>query len=347
MAGARARWVMGALSTVLLLAIWPAVPATAAGDDITPPSEFDILPDLGDYQTGWSVASPYSNIYITWQSATDDQSAVTYEVLLDGAVNRIVTDGVGYTTITKRVEVPEGIHEVAVVAIDAAGNRRGSTHTLDVVVDKVSPEFTSFPRLLLRKGPVTATGYPMRFTWTGVDVGTGLTEVRFGPNEECCYSTSPAATHFDFTIPPRSEVVWRIWLVDGVGRVAKTPRDGYVAPVPWRDMAISAGWKKSDDAMAIDGSEWISTNAGDRVRITHEGRSVGWVTSTGPRRGRADVLIDGRLADTVNLYSEQRRPARVVWASKLPLGDEATITIVNRSPASRPTIGVDSVLLQN
>ena len=145
MAGARARWLTGALGTLMLLAAWPAVPATAADDDTTPPSVFDILPDLGDYQTGYSVASPYSNIYITWETATDEESAVTYEVILDGTVQRIVTEGAGYTSITKRVEVPEGTHEVGVVAVDAAGNRRPSTHTLDVVVDKVSPIFTSFP----------------------------------------------------------------------------------------------------------------------------------------------------------------------------------------------------------
>lgn len=347
MAGARARWLTGALGTLMLLAAWPAIPATAADDDTTPPGVFDILPDLGDYQTGYSVASPYSNIYITWQTATDEGSAVTYEVMLDGAVHRIVTDGVGYTTVTKRVEVPEGTHQVSVVAVDAAGNRRSSTHALDVVVDKVSPVFTSFPRLLLRPGSVTQDGYPMRFTWTGTDEGTGITEVRFGPNAECCYSTSPSRTHFDFTMTPRSELVWRIWLVDGVGRVAKTPRDGYVAPVAWRDITRSDGWKLSRDAAAVDGSEWVSTKVGDRIRLTVEGRSVGWVTSTGPRRGRADVLVDGRLVDTVNLYSAERRPARVVWASKLPIDRGASITIVNRSPDSRPTVGVDAVLLQN
>ena len=347
MARARARWLMGALGAVMVLAAWPAVPATAAGDDTTPPSAFDILPDLGDYQTGYSVASPYSNIYITWQTTTDDESAVTYEVILDGTVQRIVTDGEGYTSVTKRIEVPEGVHEVGVVAVDAAGNRRASTHSLDVVVDKVSPVFTSFPRLLLRPGPVTPDGYPMRFTWTGTDEGTGIQEVRFGPNSECCYSTSPSRTRFDFTIAPRSQLVWRIWLVDGVGRVAKAPRDGYVAPVAWRDASLSDGWKRAPDSTAIDGSEWVSTKVGDRMRLTLEGRSVGWVTSTGPRRGRADVLIDGRVVDTVNLYSAERRSARVVWASKLPIDEKATITIVNRSPASRPLVGVDAVLLQN
>ena len=35
--------------------------------DTTPPAPFDFVADAGDYQTGYAVASPYSNIYVTWQ----------------------------------------------------------------------------------------------------------------------------------------------------------------------------------------------------------------------------------------------------------------------------------------
>ena len=44
------------------------------------------------------------------------------------------------------------------------------------------------------------------------------------------------------------------------------------------------------------------------------------MATTGPGRGRADVLIDGRLVDTVSLRSAERRSQQVVWAGKLPVG---------------------------
>lgn len=345
-AGRRVQWLIGASSAVLLLSAWPAVPA-AAESDTTPPSEFDFFADAGDYQTGYGVASPYNNIYVSWGPSFDDESNVSYEITVDGVVTRTIVGVYGYPIITKRIEVPDGHHVVAVNAVDASSNRRASTHTLDVVIDKISPVFTSWPRLLMRTGPVTTDGYPMRYTWSGSDEGTGLVDVRIGPNPECCYQTTPDRTHFDFTIPPRSEMVWRVFLIDGVGRMVKTPRDGYVAPVAWNKTSRSDGWRRAVDESSLDGSEWVSTSLGEKFRVKAEGKSIGWVTSTGPKRGRADVLVNGRLVDSVNLYSAARRPARVVWTTMLPKNEAATITIVNRSPSSRRTVGVDALLVQN
>lgn len=330
----------------VLVGLVVGAPTARATEDVTPPEPFDIVADVGDYQTGYSVAAPYNNIYISWEASVDDTSPVSYEVAVDGVVVRVVSDVSAYAVITKRVEVPEGTHVVDVEAVDAAGNRRTSTHSLDVVIDTVSPTFTSFPLLLLRKGQVTEQGYPMRFTWTGTDVGTGLSHVRIGPNETCCYTTGAEETRFDFTVEPRSAVAWRLWLFDGVGRLTKTLRDGYVAPVDWKSTKRSDGWRRHADASAIDGSEWRSTRAGDRFSVSAAGRSLAWVATTGPTRGRADVVLNGRVVDTVNLYSGERRSGRVVWAGKLPLGTTSTLTIVNRSRDRRPTVGVDALLLQ-
>jgi hypothetical protein len=335
--------VVGVLCATLLL---PVLPVSAC-DDTNPPGSFDIVSDIGDYQVGYSVASPYNNIYVTWMPAIDDQSSVSYQVTVDDLVVRVVTDAYGSDAITRRVDVPDGMHVVAITAFDAAGNSSAATHTLDVVVDKVDPWFTSPPRLSLRTGPVTEAGYPMRFTWSGADEGTGLVAARIGPNQDCCFTLAPTLTHYNFTMPPRSEMVWRMWLVDGVGRVVKTPRSGYVAPASWSDTSHSGHWRKTDDSAALDGWEWSSDHAGDRFCVTTAGKSIGWVTSTGPNRGRADVLIGKKLVAIVNLYSAHRQPAQVVWAGPLPKHNAKTVTIVNRSPSGRPTIGVDALLIHS
>lgn len=314
--------------------------------DTTPPIPFDLISDAGDYQTGYAVASPYNNIYVSWQASLDETSGVTYEVAVDGLVVRVVSDADGYDTITRRVEVPDGAHVVEIVAVDEADNRQPATHALDVVIDTVSPTFTSFPLLLLRRGQVTDEGYPMRYTWTGTDVGTGLSEVRIGPGPECCYTTSPLRTSFDFSIPPESSVAWRLWLYDGVGRTDYTVRDGYVSPVSWAQVHRSAGWRKQADDEAIDGAEWVSTAEGERLSVRIAGRSVAWVATTGPTRGRADVLLNGRVVDSVSLNSAKRQVGKVVWAGKLPLNATSTLAIVNRSKKERHTVGVDAILLQ-
>ena len=193
--------------------------------------------------------------------------------------------------------MPDGRHVVAVVAVDAAGNRRPASQTLDVVIDRVSPEFTSFPLLMLRRGQVTDDGYPMRYTWTATDEGTGLSQVRIGPGEYCCFTTGPAETSFDFTVPAESSVAWRLWLYDGVGRTTKTVRDGYVSTVPWRQADFSDHWRRQASSDAIDGSEWLSTRVGDRLKVTAEGlaRSPG-SRRQDPPEGGPTCCSTGRLS---------------------------------------------------
>jgi Bacterial Ig-like domain len=328
----------------LLLGLLPAASAVA-GQDTTPPGAFDIVPDAGEFQTGWQVASPYSNVYVTWQTTTDESSAVRYELRVDGVLSRTVTDG-GVGTLTKRIEVPDGRHTVTVAALDKAGNERLATHALDVVVDTVSPVFTTSPRLLLRRGPVTEAGYPMRFTWSGKDEGTGLALGRIGPDAACCYAFAPTLGQYDFPVRPRSSVAWRIWLYDGVGRVTRVGRDGFVAPVDWSQTRRSPGWSVVSDPEALGGSEWLSDRRGDRFAVSVKGRSVAWVASTGPRKGRAKVLLDGTVVANVDLYSPQRRPARVVWTAPVTRTATSRVSVVNRSTGHRTEVGVDALLLQ-
>jgi hypothetical protein len=315
-----------------------------ATGDITPPAPFDIVADAGEFQTGYAVASPYNNIYVTWEQTTDDSHPLTYEVSIDGVVARVAAED-PYPTITKRIEVPDGQHIVTVAAVDAAGNRQEATNSLDVVVDKVSPVFTSFPLLLLRRGPVTDAGYPMRYTWTGTDEGTGLALGRIGPNGSCCYSFDPNLPHYDFTVEPESSVAWRIWLLDGVGRFARTARDGYVSALPWSKTSHSGSWRKHSRATSMQGAEWLSRKKGDRFSFKVQGRSVAWVARTGPTMGKAAILVNGRLAGHVNLHTATTHVSRAVWTMKLP-GHATKVTIVNRSGRERPTLSVQAVLRQ-
>jgi hypothetical protein len=316
-----------------------------AADDTSPPAAFDFVADAGIYQSGFHVASPYNNFQVTWQPTTDDISPVTYEVAVDGDVVRVVTGEDGGGDITRRVEVAEGTHIVTVAAVDAAGNRTYGTHGLDVVVDKVDPWFTSQPHLQLWPGPVTRAGFPMRYTWTGDDVGTGLVSARIGPGVACCFTVPASLTHYDFMVPARSEMVWRLRLVDGVGREARVPRSGYVSPARWDDTHRSSGWRRADSGGALGGSEFVTSRRGSSLSFTSTGKSVGWVASTGPRRGRADVYIGGTRVDRVNLYSVARQPAQVVWSAPLSKSKPQKVTIVNRSGPDRPTITVDALLV--
>lgn len=333
----------GGIALAVLLAVVPA--ARADGEDTTPPEPFDIVADAGQFQTGWEVASPYTSVWVTWHSTVDDSSAVHYELRVDGVAVRIVSDD-DADVLSRRIEVADGRHTVTVVALDAAGNETSADHALDVVVDTVSPVFTSRPRLLLRTGPVTEAAYPMRYTWSGTDEGTGLALGRIGSNSSCCYPVDPTLGRYDFTVRPGSSVAWRIWLYDGVGRLARSGRDGYVTPVDWSLTRRSPGWSLTAVPGALDGSEWVSAERGQRFRATAQGRSVAWVATSGPRRGHATVLVDGKAVASVDLHAPRRGEPQVVWTTRISRSEPTRITVVNRSTGRPSKVGVDAFLLQ-
>jgi hypothetical protein len=162
----------------------------------------------------------------------------------------------------------------------------------------------------------------------------------------CCYSFDPNLSHYDFTVEPESLVAWRLSMYDGVGRMVRTRRDGYVSALPWSATQKLGKWRKQTRNSAMGTKEWVSKKKGDRFSFSVTGRSVAWVSRTGPSMGKADVLVNGRLAGHVNLHATGIDASRVVWTTKLPLNHRTKITIVNRSGAQRPNLSVQAVLLQ-
>ena len=265
---------------------------------------------------------------------------------VDGVVQRIVEPTDTLPTLSKRVDVRGGEHVIQITALDEAGNRQPANQTVDVVVDKVDPVFTSYPLLLLHTGQVTMDAIPVRFTWTASDKGTGLAQTRVGYGDDCCFWLSPTSTKHDFTVAVGSLRNWRVWVEDGVGRFARAARQVDIEPVAEKQITRVGNWRTRAIDGAINDDERVSSTPGDRLVVKVTGRSVAWVTSKGPQRGVADVYVDHRKVATVDLFASTLSPSRSVWTSKLGRGAAHRITIVNRSPKSRPAVGLDTILLQ-
>lgn len=96
-----------------------------------PPSEFFILlPD------GWQRKR---RVPISWDPSLNSVSKVTYSVSVD---DEPVVDGLTKRkALLSRSQLPDGIHEVQIFAVDAAGQETGS-QTGDVLVDRTRPKIT-------------------------------------------------------------------------------------------------------------------------------------------------------------------------------------------------------------
>jgi hypothetical protein len=88
-----------------------------------------------------------------------------------------------------------------------------------------------------------------------------------------------------------------------------------------------------------------SMTAGASAAITFSGRAAAWVSRTGPDRGRAQVLVNGVVVATVDLYSPVVGPRTVVWAGNWTMTASRTVTVRNLATAGRPRIDLDAFVI--
>ena len=342
-----------AIVTVAAASISAAVPAVAAvaAVDTEAPAPFDLVADAGDYQTGFAIASPWTSVSASWYLTTDDVSSqldISYEMAIDGVVQRTVqAQDTALGTYTKRLDVPDGSHVLTITAIDEAGNRQPANQQLSVVVDKFDPTFMPGASLDMRRAHVTPEAVPMRFTWKARDVGTGLSSFRVGYGSTCCFETGPKATSANFDIPTYSDRTFRVIASDGVGRTDHVSRKAWIRPLAAKQLDYRGGWNAQRVSGSFSTKEHTSNDRGDRAIFDVRGRAFAWVATLGPKRGVADVYVDGRLVDSVNLRADSLRPSEIVYVRQVSVGHQHRVVIVNRSPRDRATIGVDAILIQS
>jgi hypothetical protein len=107
-------------------------------------------------------------------------------------------------------------------------------------------------------------------------------------------------------------------------------------------------WAGGRHRAASGGTYRKSGMRGARVSLDFRGRSLTWVTATGPSSGRARVVIDGR-AHRVDLYSAARHWRVPLRFAGLGSGEHhLTITALGtKSTASRSTtVAVDALVVR-
>jgi hypothetical protein len=81
---------------------------------------------------------------------------------------------------------------------------------------------------------------------------------------------------------------------------------------PW--IAYSGHWRPRYLPQATAGRESAAAGLRAVARLTFRGRGVAWVSRTGPAGGRARVVVDGRYAGTVSLFSPAGEGRTVVFS---------------------------------
>ncbi|HEX6475300.1 MAG TPA: glycoside hydrolase family 3 N-terminal domain-containing protein [Candidatus Limnocylindria bacterium] len=150
------------------------------------------------------------------------------------------------------------------------------------------------------------------------------------------------------TAPIGSTTAFRVRATDGAGNTS-----AWNAGHPFRLRATQESgsgvtyarqWETVPRDDAAGGALAFTRVAGARATFTFTGHAVSWVAVRGPKRGAADVYVDGHLARRVDLHAATSQARAIVFAKQWPGNATHTIEIVNRGTADHPRIDVDAFI---
>ncbi|TFK92323.1 copper radical oxidase [Polyporus arcularius HHB13444] len=98
-------------------------------------------------------------------------------------------------------------------------------------------------------------------------------------------------------------------------------------------------WSESFSSKYVQKSARVSKTSGAGVSFTYTGTGVEWFGSLGPKRGIAQVYLDGKLAERVDMFNNvSMSQQRIFWSLDLPQGKH-TLKIVNTGEKSSESKG--------
>jgi len=234
--------------------------------------------------------------------------------------------------------------------------------TVTLVVGRQIPvqaDPTEFPWL---------SGVLATFSWTASDpsgiCGYDVEQVYAGQPSELVLertmitSYTGFAENYDGSLGggSSSRTAWRITAYDCAGNRSQRivsnvvgfhdsdgQRWGYARP---STLEFAGAWSVRSYSGFLGGTTRSSTAEGSAASFTSTfdaGDRVALVTSLGPTRGRARILVDGVPRATIDTYRDRPMHRVVSWQGWMPAGTH-TVTIVNLGTSGHPRVDVDALL---
>jgi hypothetical protein len=217
------------------------------------------------------------------------------------------------------------------------------------------PEVSRPVVLLSASSNVPTSGVPVVVDWglQSAEAGLRTYQVQYRIDDgdwtplRLASATSSVARQ---VVPSGHEVRYRVRGIDRNGEAGD-----------WRSSSQMVASALSDSARAIRWSgRWSSVRysayLGQRAHWTKarsayasfafQGASVAWAGPVGPTRGKARIILDGRLVATVDTYRSVFKARDVIWARTVADGRH-TLRIQVLGTSGRPTVAVDGLYVLN
>jgi hypothetical protein len=259
-------------------------------------------------------------------------------VSVDGTLATTVTAVSG--TFSTQLILTEGRHEVTATYADGSPAAAAT-----VRVDSSAPQVTE-PRIDadVATGPLTGT-----IAWPGSDNATFTAQIRrVGGTFVPLALPRADATRVQHRLVSGDRYRVRVRGTDTAGNTsgwsATTMRASLVQERAER-VRYDGPWTRHSVAPASGHRVRFSATRGATATIRTRVGTVEVLASTGPRRGRAAVLVDGRRVRTVDLYSAQARHRQTVATVNGLSPEQASVVQLRVLGAKRKASGGSGVTL--
>ena len=265
-------------------------------------------------------ASPANN------SAPNDESGSTVTVTADNDA----ADGV-YPILITATGAGQPHYTAASFVIDAE----------DPITSVTSARFSTSPQQVSTGGSIN-----LSILWTASDAQSGIAskEVDHSPNGSGWSSigtTSP--TTFATTAGPHQ---FQVVATDAVGNSTTSAALIRTLTGYQETSATYTGvWATNTEATPW-GTTKYSTRRRATATLTFTGTDVVWVAQRGPKRGVANVFVDG-VKTHVDLYSTSLTERKVVFIASTLAPGQHTIKVRVRRTSGRPRVDVDGFFVLN
>ena len=219
------------------------------------------------------------------------------------------------------------------------------------MLDAVAPRTTT-PTVRPTEGRSVGSTVADVVSWAGTDVGGGIAryEVQVSRNggawsaiRLASATSRSAAVSLATTVTYR----YRVRAVDQAGNPGSWAAGPSIRPtlLSERSATYRGTWYRTSWSGYLGGAVRWATARGASATYTFRGSAIGWISRTGPTRGRATVYVDGKSAGTIDLRAATYGNRRLVFSRAWPAVGRHTIKIVVAGTSGRPRVDVDGFVV--
>ena len=246
-------------------------------------------------------------------------------------------------------------HNDNVDGVDQRGFIRlsGACDIGSVELDRIAPVMGGNPRGSLAEGTMLSGTKPrIQLGWSGSDAGgSGIALFLIERSVDGGAWTEVATTNDDdaeFVLPAKG-ARYRVTPIDGDGNVG-TPTTSRtlradLTQQTYAGITYTKSWRTARADDYSGGSVRYARSKGASSRFLVTGRGVGFVTTVGPNRGKAKILINGSLVQTIDLKSSSTHERVLAWQQTWATSATRTIKVVVVGTSGRPRVDVDAFVV--